>query len=51
MKRESMAFHPGFDLWPTKEPFGFEYGQGVFGPEPEIRRLDDIRRRSEGLMT
>ena len=43
MKRESMAFHPGFDLWPTKEPFGFEYGQGVFGPEPEIRRLDDIR--------
>jgi hypothetical protein len=34
MKRESMVFYPGFDLWPTKEPFGFEYGQGVFVSDP-----------------
>ena len=38
-----MAFYPGFDLRATKEPFGFKYGKDVFGPEPEIRRLDDIR--------
>ena len=38
-----MAFYPGFDLRATKEPFGFEYSGDVFGPEPEIRRLDDIR--------
>ncbi len=38
-----MAFYPGFDLKATKEPFGFQYGEDVFGPEPEIRRLDDIR--------
>ena len=38
-----MAFYPGFDLSATKEPFGFKYGKDVFGPEPEIRRLDDIR--------
>ena len=37
------AFYPGFDLKATKEPFGFQYGRDVFGPEPEIRRLDDIR--------
>ena len=40
---KDMAFYPGFDLKATKEPFGFRYGEDVFGPEPEIRRLDDIR--------
>ena len=30
-----------------QEPFGFCYGKGVFGPEAEIRRLDDIRASLE----
>ena len=38
-----MEFYPGFDISPQQEPFGFCYGKGVFGPEAEIRRLDDIR--------
>lgn len=38
-----MDFYPGFDIKATADPFGFAYGEGVFGPEPEIRRLDDIR--------
>lgn len=40
---EKMEFYPGFDIRPTTGPFGFAYGEGVFGPAPEIRRLDDIR--------
>ena len=39
----TMEFYPGFDIMPQKNPFGFRYGKGVFGPAPEIRRLDDIR--------
>ena len=38
-----MAFAPGFEIAPTKNPIGFVYGEDVFGPEVEIRRLDDIR--------
>ena len=34
---------PGFDIRPTLEPLGFEYGPGVFGPVCEYRRLDAIR--------
>ena len=39
-----MAFAPGFEITPTKNPIGFIYGEDVFGPEVEIRRLDDIRK-------
>ena len=42
-----MEFYPGFDISPQQEPFGFCYGKGVFGPEAEIRRLDDIRASLE----
>lgn len=42
-----MNFYPGFDIEPQKEPFGFRYGRDVFGPEVEIRRLDDIRASLE----
>lgn len=35
--------NPGFDIRPTRDPMGFEYGPGVFGPDCELRRLDDIR--------
>jgi glucose-6-phosphate isomerase len=38
------AFDPGFAIRPTADPLGFAYGGGVFGPEPEPRRLDAIRR-------
>ena len=38
-----MVFAPGFEIAPTKNPIGFVYGEDVFGPEVEIRRLDDIR--------
>ena len=43
MFENDMAFNPGFALRATKNPLGFEYGKDVFGPSPEIRRLDDIR--------
>ena len=39
-----MKFHPGFDINPTTQPMGFEYGANVFGPVVENRRLDSIRK-------
>jgi glucose-6-phosphate isomerase len=39
-----MKFNPGFDIKPVSQPMGFHYGPGVFGPEVEYRRLDDIRK-------
>lgn len=39
-----MNFNPGFKIEATTEPFGFQYGEGVFGPEVEIRTLDAIRK-------
>lgn len=33
----------GLDIKTTSGNLGFQYGQGVFGPSPEIRHLDDIR--------
>ena len=36
--------HYGLDLTVTREPMGFVYGEGVSGPSPELRRLDDIRK-------
>lgn len=38
-----MNFYPGFDIEPTPE-LGFRYGPDVFGPAPEFRALDAIRR-------
>ena len=37
-------FYPGFDIYPIASPMGFEYGEGVFGPKVENRRLDEIRK-------
>lgn len=34
---------PGFDIQPARNPMGFRYGPGVFGPECELRSLDAIR--------
>ena len=38
------AFDPGLAVRARREPMGFEYGAGVFGPEAERRRLDAIRK-------
>ena len=38
-----MKFEPGFNVAVTSDPLGFQYGKGVFGPIPELRRLDSIR--------
>lgn len=40
--KEGMEFHPGFEVVP-KADLSFEYGSGVFGPVPEMRRLEQIR--------
>lgn len=39
-----MKFDPGFDIQPVYSPLGFEYGQGVFGPDVENRSLESIRK-------
>jgi glucose-6-phosphate isomerase len=39
-----MKFYPGFDIQPTTQPMGFEYGPNVFGPNVENRTLDSIRK-------
>jgi glucose-6-phosphate isomerase len=36
-----MSFDPGFPI--RADSMGFSYGSGVFGPQPELRRLDAIR--------
>ncbi len=36
-------FDPGLAVEPLAEPMGFRYGPGVFGPAPELRRLDQVR--------
>ena len=41
--KDTVKFYPGFDLRATTDRLGFSYGKNVFGPVPEIRRLDDIR--------
>jgi len=38
-----MNFDPGLDVQVTKDPLGFQFGPGVFGPAPEYRSLDSIR--------
>lgn len=36
-------FDPGFSVGLRADSLSFVYGPGVFGPEPELRRLDQIR--------
>ena len=38
-----MQVRPGFNMSPTREPLGFSYGEGSFGPQSEQRSLDSIR--------
>ncbi|MDR2915029.1 MAG: glucose-6-phosphate isomerase [Tannerella sp.] len=44
---KKVFFNPGLSILPVEKPMGFFYGEDVFGPEVEYRRLDDIR---ESLM-
>lgn len=39
-----MSFDPGLDVRVTENPIGFEFGPNVFGPTPEYRSLDSIRK-------
>jgi len=39
-----MQYDPGFDIKTRHHPMGFQYGPETFGPTPEIRQLDDIRK-------
>jgi glucose-6-phosphate isomerase len=38
-----MEYSPGFNIYPTYNPMGFEYGVDCFGPSVENRRLENIR--------
>jgi glucose-6-phosphate isomerase len=38
------SFHPGISITPDASGTGFIYGEDVFGPKAENRRLDDIRK-------
>ena len=38
-----MRFDPGFDITITQDPMGFCYGEGLSGPVPEVRTLEQIR--------
>jgi glucose-6-phosphate isomerase, archaeal len=39
-----MNFDPGLNIRVRRDPMGFEFGEGVFGPATEYRRLDTIRK-------
>lgn len=39
-----MKFNPGFEIKPTYQPLGFQYGQECFGPIVENRSLKSIRK-------
>ena len=39
-----MTYDPGFAIHALADPLGFQYGEGVFGPEVENRTLDSIRK-------
>lgn len=38
-----LEFDPGFEVRISHNDLAFEYGDGVFGPQAELRRLDAIR--------
>lgn len=38
------SFEPGLDIRLRADSLAFDFGEGVFGPPSEMRKLDDIRR-------
>lgn len=43
-KGRHMKFDPCIGVIPVRQPLGFRYEPGVFGPNPETRSLDAIRQ-------
>jgi glucose-6-phosphate isomerase len=43
MYSQKLEIDPGFPICIEADKLAFEYGAGVFGPDPEERRLDAIR--------
>lgn len=43
-----MSFEPGISVQVKRDPIGFQFGAGVYGPQPEYRRLDEIRSSLSG---
>jgi glucose-6-phosphate isomerase len=43
MMSKPLEYDPGLPLGLAESDLAFTYGRGVFGPEPEMRRLDAIR--------
>lgn len=39
-----MTFDPGMGVVPERDPLGFRYQPGAFGPQPEMRSLEAIRQ-------
>jgi len=39
-----MSIDPGLDVRVTEHPMGFQFGPNIFGPAPEYRSLDSIRK-------
>jgi len=39
----STSFDSGLEVWLRPHELAFDYGEGMFGPVPEMRRLDAIR--------
>jgi glucose-6-phosphate isomerase len=39
-----MNFDPKINVRPTNDPLGWEIGEGCYGPTPELRSLDAIRK-------
>ncbi|TVY03040.1 glucose-6-phosphate isomerase family protein [Cohnella terricola] len=43
MSERASVYYPGLDVEIEQNPLGFKYGDGVYGPAPERRTLDQIR--------
>ena len=43
-QKSSVKFDPKLGVRSHPDDLTFSYGDGVFGPQPEFRRLDQIRR-------
>jgi glucose-6-phosphate isomerase, archaeal len=43
-KSANKTFNPALDIRLRADSLAFDYGDGVFGPRPELRKLDDIRK-------
>ena len=42
-----MEYYPGIEIKTKEDSLGFVYGENVYGPVPEIRRLEEIRQSLE----